>query len=357
MSEMKSLTKSRPKHVLVYQEPGRFGGWPANHGIWSWGNEILVGFERAYYQANDKNHSIVWDKPTDLGLARSLDGGETWKLEEPGALSQPLENVPPIVESIDFGNPHFAMKCNGPGFFISYDRGKNWQGPYQIPDFGRKLTSRTDYLVQSPAACLLFLSAFEPGVEAGLQDRAFCARTKDGARTFEFLAWMTGEPISVRSVMPSTICGSKGQLISAMRRRHDIHQEDRVIPTCWIDVYQSQDAGLSWQFLSKVADTGHWNGNPPTLVRLQNDRLCVAYGFRRTPFGIRARLSDDEGRTWGEEIILRDDGRTWDLGYPRMVQRGDGKLVTIYYYTTQENPEQHIAATIWDPDIYSKSTI
>ena len=25
-----------------------------------------------------------------------------------------------------------------------------------------------------------------------------------------------------------------------------------------------------------------------------------------------------------------------------------GKLVTIYYYTTEANPEHHIAATIWE---------
>ena len=29
------------KHVVVYGEPGRFTGWPANNGLWSWGNEIL----------------------------------------------------------------------------------------------------------------------------------------------------------------------------------------------------------------------------------------------------------------------------------------------------------------------------
>jgi len=23
------------KNVIVWAEPGRFGGWPANHGIWS----------------------------------------------------------------------------------------------------------------------------------------------------------------------------------------------------------------------------------------------------------------------------------------------------------------------------------
>ena len=32
------------RHVKVYAERGRFGGWPANHGLWSWGDEILVGF-------------------------------------------------------------------------------------------------------------------------------------------------------------------------------------------------------------------------------------------------------------------------------------------------------------------------
>ena len=42
-----SAPSERPgvlKHASVYKEAGRYGGWPANHGIWSWGNEIVVGF-------------------------------------------------------------------------------------------------------------------------------------------------------------------------------------------------------------------------------------------------------------------------------------------------------------------------
>ena len=27
------------EHVPIYSHKGRFGGWPANHGIWSWGDE------------------------------------------------------------------------------------------------------------------------------------------------------------------------------------------------------------------------------------------------------------------------------------------------------------------------------
>ena len=74
------------KHVMVYFEQGRFGGWPANHGIWSWGNEILVGFSRGYYKdLGLERHNIDREKPEEHLLARSLDGGETWTLENPAA--------------------------------------------------------------------------------------------------------------------------------------------------------------------------------------------------------------------------------------------------------------------------------
>jgi hypothetical protein len=63
---------------------------------------------------------------------------------------------------------------------------------------------------------------------------------------------------------------------------------------------------------------------------------------------MRARLSEDNGRRWGEEIILRDDAGGWDLGYPRTVQRSDGKIVTIYYHNDRPDQERYIAATIWE---------
>ncbi len=103
---------------------------------------------------------------------------------------------------------------------------------------------------------------------------------------------------------------------------------------------------------SKLADTDQpdtaHSGNPLALVRLHDGRIVVTYGYRSKSYGIRARISRDNGKTWGREIVLRDDGATWDLGYPRSVQRRDGKVVTIYYYTTAAHPEQHIAATICD---------
>src|SRR6266508_6115392 len=71
-------------HAIVYKEEGRFGGWPANHGIWSWGNEILVGFSAGYFKDNGPDrHAIDHDKPEEYLLARSRDGGESWSIENP----------------------------------------------------------------------------------------------------------------------------------------------------------------------------------------------------------------------------------------------------------------------------------
>ena len=358
---MTATTNRAIRNIIVYQEPDRFCGWPANHGLWSWGDEILVGFERVHYQTHELEHSIRRDLPSELRFARSLDGGETWRLdgeaqwtlEHPGLLTSSREAVVPLQQPIEFDHPDFVMKSFGSKFVISYDRGKNWHGPFAYPDFGKELTARTDYRVEGAESCLVFLAAVEPAVQAKLKDRAFCIHTADGGLTFQKRGDLTGEPISVRSVMPSTVRGSQGQLISALRRRHDTQGPNGLVQSCWVDVYQSGDDGFTWEFLSKVGDTGAHNGNPPSLVRLRDGRLCAAYGVRRTPFGIRARLSSDEGQTWGEEIPLRTDARTWDIGYPRMVQRSDGKVITFYYYTTDKNPQQHIAASIWNPNDFS----
>ncbi len=360
---MSENARSSKVHVVVYYEPGRFGGWPANAGDWSWDGEIVVGFEQAYYKASDTSHSKDRERPSRSVLARSLDGGETWSVEEPGDLprhdgfrwtTDDVDDLATPQSGIDFAHPDFAMRCGGNVFLVSYDRCRTWEGPYELPGVGEKLTARTDYIVNDGSDCHVFMSAIAPNVGAKMSDRAVCLRTADAGRTFEFVSWMTSPEDKARSVMPSTVRCSETTLVSALRRRIDTEGPGgEIVDDNWIDVYRSDDDGATWEFLSKVAETAPGagrNGNPSAMVCLADGRLCVAYGYRAAPYGIRAKLSADGGATWGDEMILRDDGRTWDLGYPRMVQRPDGRLVTIYYYTTPERPEQHIAATIWDPD-------
>jgi hypothetical protein len=341
------------KNVIVYHETGRFAAWPANNGIWSWGDEILVGMFRAYYKENKYHHSVDRTKPMEFVLARSLDGGETWKIEDPDNYTGDRGEVVELQEKINFTHSDFAMKIKNDNFFTSYDRGKIWKGPYQFPDFKLgNLTSRTDVLVNGKNDAFIFLSAKDTKVKATLQDRAFCVRTNDGGKTFNFISWMA-DIDTIRSVMPATVRMSENHLITALRRRYDPPlDQKKMLPKNYISVHESRDNGKSWNFQSIVAETdrGIRNGNPPSMVKLDDGRIVVIYGYRNKPYSIRARISSDFGKTWSKEILLRDDGRKFDIGYTRSVIREDGKIVTVYYFTTEEKKEMHIAATIWDPD-------
>jgi hypothetical protein len=347
-------------HVTVYYEPGRFGGWPANHGIWIWDNEILVGFSRGWYKDLGERHNIDREKPEEHLLARSLDGGETWAIENPASKGvlipqgSSLHGIqPPWLKpkewtdcpgGLDFTAPGFAMTLRmtdadkGPSrFFTSADRGHTWAGPYKLPDLvPGGFAARTDYIASGPQECLAFLTGAKSDGEEG---RPCCIETKDGGKTWKFLSWIMEEP-SGFAIMPSTVRLNDTTLLTAIRRKEGEHHQ--------IDACISKDLGKTWSFLSTpVPDTGF--GNPASMIVLKDGRVCITYGVRKAPFGMYARLSGDGGATWGSEIVLRDDGGGRDLGYPRTVQRPDGKVVTVYYFTDQVKKERYIAATIWDP--------
>lgn len=81
------------------------------------------------------------------------------------------------------------------------------------------------------------------------------------------------------------------------------------------------------------------------LMKLSDGRVYLTYAYRAQPYGIRARLSRD-GEHWGDIVTPWDGAPTWEAGYPRSVQRSDGKIVRVYYF----NDEMHnIEPIIWDP--------
>jgi len=138
-----------------------------------------------------------------------------------------------------------------------------------------------------------------------------------------------------------------------MRRKHEGRFGERPsLVKNWIEAAESKDNGRTWPPLGIVTETdsGERNGNPPALVGLADGRLVDAYGYRGIPYGIRMKVSEDSGKSWGEELAVRMDGATLDLGYPRMVLDGEGKIVLVYYYITAERYEQHIEASLVDPD-------
>lgn len=346
-----------PKQVVLAREAGRYGGWPANHGIWSWGNEILVGFSWGHMSGGTAaaGHPIDRQRPEEHMLARSLDGGETWKLEKASGLIPPptpgnIAGVPTekgkaavdLTTPIDFTAPGFALTARmgsihtGPSwFFYTTDKGHTWNGPFKLPNFGQHgIAARTDYLVDGPKELTIFLTAAKSN---GREGRVICARTKDGGLTWNLVGLVGPEPEGDDfAIMPSSVRFSATSILTLVRHRR------------WIESYRTDDNGSTWTHVIRaVPDTGR--GNPPSLVKLNDGRLVVTFGYRAEPFSIRARISGDQGRTWSDDVVLRADAVDWDLGYTRSVQRPDGKIVTVYYYNDATLPERYIAGTIWMP--------
>ena len=334
------------QHTEVFFESGRFAGWPANQGIWSWGQEIVVGFSLGYYKEDPKgSHDIDREKPTQRLQARSVDGGETWTIETPGDAGQynAAEAPQTLKNSIDFTNPDLALNFRGGSLYYSLDRCKTWAGPFPLPTFGRPgLLCRTDYIIEGPDRVSAFIAAQKDG---GGEGQPLCIRSEDGGRSWNLVGWIGKQPPADYgyAIMPATVSLKNNDYLSIIRRSGFFDGQKRK----WIEPFISPDDGKSWFLLDQPKiDNG---GNPATLTRLSSGELVMAYGWRHAPYGIRARVSTDDGQTWGKEIILRCDGASWDLGYPRTVQRPDGKCVTVYYFHPKDRKERIIAATIWDP--------
>ena len=283
---------------------------------------MLVGFCLGHYKVNKDWHDMDRDKPKQAVKARSLDGGETWKLERPRAFrtlyQQKGRKQPQCPIQINFMHPDFAMAGHSSNFYFSYNRGKTWKGPYKLSTFGQKriiMGARNDYIVNDKHDCLLSITTTKTN---GKEGRSLCARTTDGGQTWNFVSWMAPETTGY-STMPSTVRRSKNRLISAIRRKEKRKRGGFLF---FIEVYSSNDNGKTWKFLSKVANTGRGNGNPASMIRLNDGRIVVTYGYRAKPYGIRAKISSDDGKTWSEEIHLRDDGRSnmwtnWNTCRPR----------------------------------------
>jgi hypothetical protein len=334
------------RHVTVFKEADRFAGWPANNGIWSWGNEIVVGFTLGDH--DDENMSGHPIKGThQKRLARSLDGGESWSVEVPPYSPDQNPSEPtPCPGGIDFSHPDFALRFVDfeAAFYYSLDRCRTWQGPFAFPNFGRRgILSRTDYIVNGPHDLSVFLTAEK---DEGNEGWPFCARTRDGGGSWEMVGWIGPQPPVKEygyAIMPATVQLDNGGLLSIIRRGGRFDGKSR----WWLESYLSPDEGANWYRLEEP--TINNAGNPASLIKLSDGRLALIYGWRLPPYGLRAIISRDQGKSWSREIVLRSDGDSWDLGYPRSVQRPDGRIVSIIYFKDASSKERHIAATIWDP--------
>ncbi|MDF1860175.1 MAG: sialidase family protein [Verrucomicrobiales bacterium] len=113
-----------------------------------------------------------------------------------------------------------------------------------------------------------------------------------------------------------------------------------------VDILRSDDNGESWISFGEATGRNEINGH---LLNLADGRILHSYGVRVDGRrGVCARISIDEGQTWGAAIRLAETADGGDCGYPSSVQREDGSIVTAWY--SNQSPQHdgyHMGVTVW----------
>ncbi len=329
-----------PATGVICKQPGRYIGWPTI--VRTSQGELIVTF------SGDRDaHVCPWGKTQ---MVRSRDNGKTWS-DVVTINNTPLDDrdtgvietckgtlVVSWFTSLYFEQPtimrhawqHHADKI-GPetrkqwlGYWVrrSEDNGKTWGSPCM-----------TNVTAPHGPIPLKDGRLIYVGAGGGIA----VEESRDDGITWQPIAKIPS-PTSIYAEEPHVVECSDGRLVAMFRNEHpDLAQR-------FLGQSESEDGGRTWTTIHR---TEIW-GCPPHLTRLSDGRLLLVYGHRRPPYGQRACLSCDNGRTWDlqHEIALTDapDG---DLGYPASTQLSDGSILTIYYQKDEPDEKPCLMGTHW----------
>lgn len=375
----------RPRHAnnvenaIVYRRDNEFASHPYVRGFWETAaGHLIANFNVATVDYHGDPmmlaHTKLIHNPGGRRnvTVRSEDRGRTWKVtnEDKGRPNNDMKVPVPGVDGqndrltelgpIDYSNKdvlvsnihylfmredplirEFVSKVStafGPPenqvfFRISKDAGKSWSRNAIVPKHGFHALSAVDSsLVRPDGRCLLFLTGTE---QEGGPLRPLVYRSQDDGTAFHFLSFVTPKSDAsfsgLKQWYPRGIMLPNGRILCIVRVDRNSLSGDM-----WTAIYKSDDGGKSWQYLSRPTEFGA----PAEPVVLSDGRLALVYTYRLPPYGIRAVISEDGGFTWGPEIIVRDDGGSWDLGYPRAWEAKPGTIGTLYYFNDKDDAIQ-----------------
>jgi sialidase-1 len=170
------------------------------------------------------------------------------------------------------------------------------------------------------------------------EKRVGVCESLDDGRTWRWLAAIPARPgdDSAQYHELHAVEAGDGRILVHIRNHNKANQNETLQT-------ESSDSGKSWSVPHPI---GVW-GLPSFLLRLHDGKLLMTYGHRRPPFGNQARLSEDNGRTWSEPVIVSGDGAGGDLGYPSTVELEDRSLLSVWYESLKGSPRAVLRQAHW----------
>ncbi|MBI5382416.1 MAG: exo-alpha-sialidase [Opitutae bacterium] len=344
-------TKTHPVIGKRVIEPARYIGWPTLAQTRE--GELIAAF------SGDRDaHVCPWGKTQ---IVRSLDQGKTW------SPAQTITNTPlddrdaGIIQtqkgtllvtwftSVAFNTrtyktaferyarhaekitPEERKKWLGNWTRRSEDGGKTWLEPV------RTNVTAPHGAIQLRDGRLLYVGN---GSDAQGRPALLVEQSTDDGRSWTVLA-----PVP----KPEGLAGNPGEMhmveLTSGKLLVMARNEPKDRTQCFLLQSESLDGGKTW---SPLRSSGIW-GYPPHLIQLRNGWVLVTYGYRREPYGERACISRDEGKTWdiANEIVLNAAGVGVDLGYPSSTQLADGSILTVYYQAEKTGEPTCLMSTHW----------
>ncbi len=163
-------------------------------------------------------------------------------------------------------------------------------------------------------------------------DRAGVFRSTDSGKTWGRQIPIAVDPAGKIAMQePALAETGKGRIVALLRTAK---AGDHLYMT------RSADDGISWSAPVQTPLIGH----PADLAVLPNGKLLAVYGYRHKPFGVRACVSRDGGRTWNreDEIVIAAEGAHTDLGYPSACLTADGHVFIAYYMNGPDTRDRWI---------------
>lgn len=346
----------------VEQGPGNYFGWPsvaklddgtvvAGASGFRWDHICPFGKSVLCYS---KDQGETFDVPQvvhndlidnrDVGVI-ALGGGKfgiTWFSLDVRVYDMSRwmtqEQYAACLEYMDTWKDDTVQTLVGSWTKITQDGGRTWTRPIRVP-----VSAPHGYIVLRDGSLGYLGKGFREDLNGPGGDLQYVV-SRDGGFTWSVVGTVPLPEGESRKDYhePHVIELQDGRLMGAIRyhikrerKAGDTHGEG--LDTCLVF---SEDGGRSWTEPKRM----HVGGSPPHLLRHSSGAIVMTYGWRSPGYGQRAVVSWDEGQSWSEELIIRDDGERDDLGYPCSVELNDGSIYTVYY---QPLPGKHAASLQW----------